>query len=527
MLKTLFHSLVFLSLSLALTSCKMNHSDVKDGFGDSDEVLRMACTDDPQTYDPRLARDLPTVTVLHMLYEGLMRISFRGKPEKALALQVDISPDLKTYTFELRKSIWANGDPVTAYDFVETWKSILDPQFPAPNAYQFFLIKNAKNCKEGTASFDQVGIKAPDDHTLVVELESPAPYFLDLVSSHFYYPTHRASTNENPITNGPFKPLNWKRNNRISMIKNPSYWDAKEVRLNGIVLLVLDEHTALRMYENGELDWVGSPLGTLPQDSIQSLKHQHKLMVAPAAGTHWFRFNTDKPPFNNLNMRKAFTLSIHRNDLVDFVTQGGQKPAEAIVPPSLGLETHSYFEDHEVPAAWYAFQEALEQMKISKDELPEISLCYATNDRNHKIAQAVQQQWKTALGIDVKLENLESKIFFDRLSRKDFQMANGSWYADIRDPINFLDVFKYKTNPTNNTQWENQKYITLLDKSNREAHPTKRFNLLNKAQGILMKEFPVAPLFFGSFNYIKDAGLLGVYFSDLGYLDFKYAFFSK
>lgn len=525
--KKIAFSFLFLALLMAATGCKLNHSDVKDGFADSDQVLRIACTEDPQSHDPRLARDLPSVTVLHMLYEGLMRIDSHGKPEKALAEDITQTTDTKTYTFKLRRSQWSNGDPVTAQNFVDTWKSILDPNFPAPNAYQFFVIKNAKNAKEGKVPLDQVGIKALDSQTLEIELESPTPYFLDLVSTHFYYPVHPKSTLENLITNGPFQLQVWKRNNRLSFIKNPKYWDANEVHLGGVVLVVLDDHTALRMFENTELDWAGSPMGTLPQDSIKSLKHQHKLMITPAAGTHWFRFNTEKTPFNNLKMRKAFTLSINRSNIVEFVTQGNQKPAEAIVPPSFGLKKHSFFEDNAVPTAWYAFQEALEEMKISKDDLPEISLSYANSDRNHKVAQAIQQQWKAALSLDVKLESLEGKVFSDRLAKKEYQIANGSWYADIRDPINFLDVFKHKSNPTNNTQWESAKFIELLDKSNNELNAANRFDLLGEAQAVLMSELPVAPLFFGSFNYVKDEELLGVYFSDLGYLDFKHAFFSQ
>lgn len=226
-------------------------------------------------------------------------------------------------------------------------------------------------------------------------------------------------------------------------------------------------------------------------------------------------------------MRQALAWALNRQAIVDHVTQGNQKPALAIVPTSLGLQGSPFFTDNDGPKAWYAFQEALEEMKLSKDELPAIALCYGASDRNHKIAQAVQQQWSKALGLEIKLESCESKVFYDKLSSKDYQIAAGSWFADFRDPINFLDVFKYKSNATNNTQWENAKYTALLDQSSLESKPEERFRLMSQAEALLISEMPVAPLFFAAFNFVKDDNLLGVYFSDLGYVDFKHAFYGE
>lgn len=493
----------------------------------SAEVVRIAAGDDPHTLDPRLARNLETATVLHMLYEGLMRSDFHGKPIPAIAEEVKISNDQKTYTFKLRKSVWSNGEPLIANDFVDTWKTILDPKFPAPNAYQFYQIKGAKAAKEGKASFEDAGIKAIDPYTIVIELESPAPYFLEMLTTHFFYPVHKNFSAENVITNGPFKLDQWQKHHEFAVVKSPHYWDANEVKLSKIILMPLDEHTALRMYESGELEWAGSPMGVIPQDAMQSLKMQHQLHISPAAGTHWFRVNTARAPFQTAKMRRAFAYALDRKAIVEHITQGNQKPATAVVPPSMGLHPAAFFEDHDIPKAWYSFQEALEESHISKDDFPVVSLCYANGDRNHKIAQAVQQQWKKALGIEVKLDNCESQVFYDRLGRQDFQLAIGSWFADFQDPINFLEVFKYKTNRTNNTQWENQQYITLLNNSAVEDDPVKRLAILKKAEEVLMTDMPVIPVFFASYNYVKAENLLGVYFSDLGYLDFKFAFYGE
>lgn len=514
-----------IAIAIALAGCKSRHTAPLEGFGNEDQVLRISSASEPETLDPRKARDLPTVTILNMLYEGLLRLNFSGKPTPGIAESYALSSDQKKYTFKLRKCKWSNGDPITAGDFVRSWKEVLDPLFPAPNAYQLYAIKGAKAAKEGKDSLDNVGIKAIDSQTLEVELETPLAYFTELVCSFFYYPVHSNFSSGNLITNGPFKVRAWKRQSELIVERNENYWDVSEVKLDGIIIQILDEQTALRMYENGEIDWAGSPMGTLPQDSILTLTHQHTLRITNAAGTHWFQFNISKKPFDNEKMRKAFTLALNRKAIVEHVTQGGQKPAEGIVPPSLGLRSKPYFEDNDVPKAFEALQEALKETDTSIDDLPPISLCYISNDRNNKIAQAVQQQWKKTLGISVQLENCESQVFFENRKNSNFQMAMGSWYADFHDPINFLELFKSKNNPTNGTNWEDSSYQNLLDESSKELDPSKRFKLLQQAEALLMRQLPVAPLFFGVFNYVKDDNLLGVYFSDLGYLDFKYAFF--
>lgn len=524
-MKKIIRAILCLALFLGLGACKSRHTAEKSGFGDDDQVLRISCTEEFDSLDPRKARSLSTVTLLHMLYEGLMRLDFHGNPAPALASEMKVSPDKKTYTFKLRSSQWSNGDPLTSADFIRTWKTVLDPQFPAPNAYQFYLIKGARAAKEGTGKWEDVGISAPDSNTLIIELNEPAPYFPELACAHFFYPVHASQTAESPIGNGPFTLFNLQHHYELSVKKNPLYWDANEVRLDGVIMQILDEHTALRLFENGEVDWVGSPLAKLPSDAIPALKGQHLLRTANAAGVHWLRTQTLSPPFNNEKMRKAFALAIDRKALVELVLKGSQKPAEGIVPPTIAARSHPYFEDADIPAAWNAFQEALKEMDLSIDDLPEIVYCYPTDDRAHKTAQALQQQWFKALGVTVKLNRMEWQLFSQTVKQGNFQLASGSWFADFRDPINFLDLFKEKGQTTNLTGWENPDYAALLNQSSQESDPVKRMELLHKAEGILLAEMPVIPLYFAVYNYVKDDNLLGVYFSDLGYVDFKYAFF--
>lgn len=493
--------------------------------------IRIATAHDPQTLDPRLIRDLPTTTILHMLFEGLMRSGFHGHTSPGVAEKVVISEDQRIYTFTLRDTKWSNGDTLTAKDFEKTWLSLLDPKFAAPNAYQLYVIKGAKERKENNASEKDVGIRALDDKTLVVELKEPTPYFLELTTTDFYFPVH-ASMRDNPalpsiVGNGPFKLENWKRNSEIEVVRNSNYWDASVVNFDSIQIVVVGEHAAMQMFKNGELDWVGSPMSDIPQDAIQTLKEDDELRFAPAAGTHWFKFNIAKAPFNNEKLRKAFAYAIDRKSIVEHITQGEQIPATGIVPPVLGLTQTSYFEDHNTTIAWDLFQEALIEMNLEIETLPPISLCYKAGDRNHKLVQAVQQQWKKNFGIEVSLEACEYKSLVDKMARGNFQITAGSWFADFADPINFLEVFKYKSTPTNGTGWENENYIAFLNHSATAATPQERVKFLELAQAELMDQMPVAPLFYSMFNYVKDITLYGVYFSELGYLDFKNAYYDS
>ena len=513
---------IFFAFLALFSGCSKEDTDQQN----HGNTLRITILDDPQSLDPRQVRDLSTVTVMHMLYEGLMRVDTNGEIIPGIAENVEISRDLKTYTFRLRDSRWSDGEPITANDFERTWKSILDPQSPAPNGYQLYVIKGAKEAKEGKLTLDKVGIIAEDSKTLVVRLKAPTPYFLELTASHFFYPVNRTmrnNTSQDIVTNGPFRLTHWNHHDELVAEKNPEYWDVDSVNLDQIQLMVLDENTALQMFEMGQLDWAGSPMSTIPQDAIQPLREKGKLQITPAAATHWFRFNTNKTPFNHPKMRRAFNLALDRQAIVDHITQGNQVPAIGIVPPSFGFQNQLYYHDADVEKARQLFQEALWEIKLKRNELPTITLCYAYNDRNHKVAQAVQQQWNEAFDIEVSLENCEDKTFFEKISTHDYQIGIGSWYANIRDPINFLDVFKYKNNKTNYTEWENPRYIALLDFSQLQNDLEKRKMFLEKAEELLIKETPVAPLFHGSFNYLKKENIHNVYFSDLGYLDFKHA----
>ena len=490
-------------------------------------IIRIATEVDPQTLDPRLARTLPDATVMRLIYEGLYRVDSEGKYEKALAEAVDISDDNLVYTIYLKPSYWSDGSLLTADDFVEGWKSVLDPAFPSPNASLLFPITGAQAAKAGQIPLSAIGLKVLSPQSFSVQFDKPIADSFTVLS---VLPVHASVRQRSPsadpkqyIYNGPFVLNAWRHHDQLDFTKNDHYWDRKRVKLDSVVFVIADGTTGLNLFQKGQLDWMGSPLSTLPQDAIPSLRSQGVLLITDAAGTYWFRFNTEKAPFDNVNMRKAFNLALARKAIVEHVTQGNQRPALSILPPMLALHDEGFYADDQPKDAKEHFELALNEQGLTSENLPSIAVCYGNNDRNHKIVQAVQQQWKNALAIDVSLQACEGKVTYDKLAKGDYQIMLGSWFADINDPINFLSVFQTKDNGINNTRWENTDYTNLLEQATYEKDAGKRTALLAQAEDILMQAQPVAPLFYNAYNYLKKDSVHDVYFSELGYLDFKNA----
>lgn len=522
-------------LLLTFVSCNRSSGPLDE------QKLKINIGFDPQTLDPRKARDLQGSTLMHMLFEGLTRTSKTGQTELALAHHVVVSEDGKQYTFSLRKSIWSNGDPVTSFDFAESWRSILNPAFPTDIAYQLYVIKNGRKAKLGEMGVDQIGVQTPDPQTLIVELEQPIPYFLDLLSMTPFFPIPHKIVLANPdwaiqpeqhVCNGPFILKEWKHAEQIRVLKNERYWQAKEVDLKEIDLYMIGSDTEMRMFEEGKLDWSGSPLSTIPIDAVSSLRKSEKLHISPFSGTYFFRLNTadkikeKKNPFSHPLFRKALSYCLKREAIAEHVLQGGQIPANRLVPPEMGLSEKGYFHDDQPEMARALLTDALLELDLTMEALMPLPVSYCSTERNALIAQALQKQWENGLGIKIELEPLEPKVFFQKLSQKEFYLAAGSWAADFNDPINFLEVFKYKDASTNNTNWESSKYIDLLNLSALCKNQEERKGFLREAEQILMEQMPIIPIFHFALNFLQSDRLEDVALSPLGQIDFRWAHLS-
>jgi oligopeptide transport system substrate-binding protein len=495
----------------------------------SQPTVKINIGDEPQTLDPRKARDLQGQTLVRMLFEGLTRVGPSEKAELALADRVEVSADLKKWTFHLKESFWSNGDPVTAFDFVYAWKKILTPDFPSSTSFHLYPIKNAKDAKSGKCSLDEVGVLGLDAQTLVIELESPTPYLLELAALPAFFPVHEKSDRANLswaqnaetfVSNGPFALAAWKHQDHLSLVKNPRYWDASTVQIAVLELQMLRSETELKLFEKEQLDWAGSPLSFMPLDAIKGLRGQGQLQTKEMLGTYFIRVNTQHSPLNHPRLRKALALAINRQAIIDEILQGSQLPATGLVPPVFGLRRAPYFKDFDLENAKSLFSQTLDSFDSS---MPEISLMYLSNESRHVLAQALQDQWYRAFGIRVKLEAYEGKIYFDKVARQDYDLALGSWIADFPDPLNFLEIFKYKAGGSNNTLWENERYVELLERSSQVSDPQERQQLLAASEEILMEEMPILPIYYSSMLYLQQPHLQGVVLTAMGQLDFKWA----
>ncbi|QDX93198.1 peptide ABC transporter substrate-binding protein [Brevibacillus laterosporus] len=496
--------------------------------GTKEQKLRLNIKTEPPTADPGLAQDAISMAVARSAFDGLIRLGEDGKLHESVAESYAISDDLKTYTFKLRNSTWSNGDAVTAKDFEYAWKRVLDPKTGSEYAYQLYYIKNGQKANAKTVPLDQVGVRALDDKTLEVQLENPTPFFLELLSSVTYYPVNQKVVESNEkwandastlVGNGPYIMKEWQHKSKITFEKNPTYWDKENVKLEKLEFnMIEDSTTELSMYDNNELDWSGSPLGDIPSDAIGTLKD--KLHTQATAGTYWYVFNTKKAPFNNKKIRQAFAYAMNRQELIDNIVQTGGTAALGILPPSMSLNPSGYFKENNVEKAKKLLAEGLKEEKLSK--LPEVELLYNTDELHAKLAQAIQDQWRKTLNVEVKLKNMELKVVREAMKEGSFQIARASWIGDFNDPINFLEVFKAEGG-SNKSGWSNSTYTEILSQSSAEGNQEKRKELLKQADTMIMDEMPVTPIYYYTYKWLQKDDVKGVVIDALGFVDYKYA----
>jgi len=487
----------------------------------------------PFTLDPRKSTDPVSNAVHFMLYEGLTHLEPDGTLSFALADSIEISKNRKVYTFYLRESYWSDGTPLTAEDFVQSWKALLSPDFPSLAAHLLFPIKNASRAKKGLCPLSDVGVYAPDEWTLIVELERPTHYFMELTAYATYFPVpHKGKEVELPkkgafhfVSNGPFELASWKNDDEITVRKNDLFWNAKAVKIDLVrMTMVSNEGTALKMFEKGDLDWIGGLISPLPLDAVSSLTEVKKIQMRPIAGTNFCAFNTTLSPFNNVHIRKAFSYAIDRQLIIDNVTQMFDEVATGPVPSVLkGYEESRFFPDSDRDAAQKEFALGLKELGMQKEDFPKLTYSFFSSELQRKLALALQSQWRDVLGVEVALESSELKVFLDKLRQRNFDFAQMSWVAQFYDRMSFLERFLEKDTYRNYSSWENVRFQELIRSSFSVMSPKKRAKILEQAEELIAEEMPIAPLYHYNALYLKNPNLKNSQISPLGHVDFRYA----
>jgi len=488
--------LVVLAFGLFLAGCGMDRA--RPEF----TILNGA---EPETLDPHIITGQPEFRLVGALFEGL----YAHDPVTATAVpgvaeRHELSPDHKTYTFHLRQNArWSNGEPVTARDFVESWRRALAPETAADYAYLLYFVRNAKAYNEGTlADFSKVGVRALDDRTLQVDLEYPTPFFIDLTALPALYPIHMPSLTKlgeewikpgNLVSNGAYVLKDWRLNDRLDLEKNPHYWDAANVRLNSIRALPNSQAiTAFSVYSAGEADLILDK-GLAPIYLFDELRGRPDFHAATFLGTFFYRFNVTRKPFDDPRVRKALAMTIDRELIVKKITKAGERPALAFVPPGAG--------GYEPPEGLQYDPEEARRLLAQAGypggkNFPSFSILFDTRELNTAIAVEIQQMWKRELGIDCILENQDWKVYLNTQARLDYDVSRSSWVGDYNDPNTFLDMFM-SDNGNNRCGWSSPEYDRLIEEANRTIDPEQRFAIFRKAETILLKEgVPIAPIFY-------------------------------
>ncbi len=528
------NKLIYPIISLLILCCISCGKPTADS-NPNKKTLRIAFAYDPLSIDPRKCNDPVSCNFCFMLYEGLTHLNPDGTTALAVANKVEISKDLKTYTFYLKQTFWTDGSLLTAHDFEASWKSILDPQCTSSSGHLLFPIKNAKDVKTGHLPIEKLGVQALDNEILIVTLERPTPYFLNLLAYCSFFPIHPNNINgiihkDSVISNGPFKLGYWNYNDEASVRKNSNYFAAHKVILDEIhISIIKDENTSLQMYENGELDWIGGFISPISLDALEHLSKSGELLHKPIGGSTFCTFNLERFPLNNRNIRKGLSLAIDRHSIVKNITSTNEDIATGIVPPVLKRHVPSvpYFIDAHTSCAKQYFERGLKELGMEIKDFPILTYSYFASELQKKIALAIQSQWRQTLGIHVQLQVFELKVFLDHLHRRNYHIAHMSLITQYPDQMNVLERFKYLTEHKNYCGWSNQQYIDLLDQSYFSVNEDERLQLLSQAEEILICDMPIAPLYHYTLFYLQKPMVNGIEISPLGHVQFKTVFLEK
>ena len=531
--------LFFLTFSILIFLISACHNDVLRPNKAKDK-LSLCISSDVTSLDPRYGLDGTSAIVIKMLFEGLTYIDASGKVVPGIAKSYEISADKKTYIFHLKDCRWSNGMDVTAYDFEYTWKSTINPHQKnrAVAVHNFYVLKNVEKYLRDECALHEIGIHSLDAKTLKVELENPIPYFLEAVTNSCFLPVCKfvdqtqahwnRETGRKFVCNGPFHLKHHHCDNEVVLEKNPLFWNAEQVLLENIsISIIKDTMARLYLFEKGELDWIGKPLSGLPPDACAILKKEDKISVSPSLASYWYFFNTERFPFTNEKMRLAFSYALNRKEVTDYMLQFNETPATSLVPKACGLLEEIYFEDNDPVKAQKLFKEALAEIGLKKENLPELSISYNSDEIHQNVAQIIQHQLFSVLGVKVKLKSMEWKVHYSNLVQGDFCIGGMMWQSWIRDPIYILQTFRSKFQGTNMARWESQQYQNVLNASDQEMDSVKRKDLLSIAQRIIMKEMPVMPVYFTSIAYAKSKNLQNVIVLESSQVDFRYAYFEE
>ena len=516
---SLIHSLKVSALLTSVTLAGLMSSCQQEAPVDKytkEKVLLIGNSTEPQALDPQIVTGVVESNIITALFEGLcvQHPSQEGIHLPGAAASWESNSDFTEWTFHLQPNgKWSDGTPITTADFLFSYERILTPDMAAKYASVLYYIKGAEDFNKGkNKDFKSVAITAPDSHTLKLELKAPTPFLPDLTKHYAWYPVpkhtvlkHGKMTQpnnpwtepENMVSNGSFKLKTWRFNDQIYVEKNSLYWDADQVKLNGIRFLpILNPYTEARMFFNDQLHVTYGLAPEMIDHSRQNYTQNFKQDTY--LGTNFLRFNVTHNDLKNLKLRKALAFAIDSQSIIDNILKGGQLAAYGMVPP-MG----EYQPPHVLSYDPQKAQQLLKEAGYGSDSGKTLQLTLLTTDKESAktIAEAYQDMWKKNLGIEVSIEQSEWKTYLDKLTKLDYDIGTGGWIGDYPDPTTFLDMWK-KGDGNNRTGWHSEEYEAILRDAEQTRDPKQRIKKLEKAEALFLSEMPIMPSYWYTQCYL-------------------------
>lgn len=470
------------------------------------QVLHRGNGTQPEGLDPHITEGVPSSTVQRDLFEGLVARAADGSLIPGGAERWETSEDGLTWTFHLRAAArWSNGDPVTAEDWLYSFRRVVDPATGSRFSILLNPILNAEDIIAGRRPPEDLGVQVIDPLTLRLTLKAPNPLLPEVLTHNVALPVHRATVEAHGdrwarpgamVSNGPFKLAELAMQSHIRLVRNPYFWDNDNVILDEVFFYPTEDLVAeLMRYRAGELDWTNQ----VPATQFDWIKANlaDELEVNDWFGTYYFGFNTTRPPFDDPRVTKALSLAIDREIITDRITRFGQRPTFAFTPPGVpGYEppqpewahwTQAEREDHA--------RALLREAGFGPDNPLRVEIRYNTHEDHRRISLAIAAMWYQTLGVSASLINEEFRVFLNtRRMRAVTEVFRAGWIGNYLDPMYFLELF-HSTNPQNDIGFFNAEYDALLARAARTADREERMALLQEAERLLLKTQPIMPLY--------------------------------
>ncbi len=486
-----------------------------------DQTVIRGNGEEPQTLDPHQAEGVPSANILRDLFEGLTTEAPDGDIIPGAAIRWNISRDARTYTFYMRRDmLWSNGDPVTADDFVFSLRRAASPATASPSATMLLPIQNAREVLADELPVEDLGIALLDEYTLQITLTGPTPYFLGLLTHPVAYPVNRRNLEEfgdefsrpgKLVSNGAYVLGDWKHRVSVELEKNPLYREAENTIIDRVIFLPIEDVSVeVTQFRSGALDWTNE----VPNNQFAWLKRHYpdELIISPWMGSYFFGFNLEVEPFvQNPELRQALIFAIDRQIITDKVTQFGEQPSFALVPP--GVEDYIPF----VPAYADLTQEQrneearrlYELAGYSHENPLRIEIRYNTSENHKKIALAIASMWKQVLGVYASLVNEEFRVFLQNRQQKAItQVFRAGWISDYNDPYSFLELFR-TGDRRNDYGYSNSIFDAVLEEVATERIRARRSRMMFEAERILLTDFAIIPIYSYVTKRLVDQHLKG------------------